>query len=161
MKLITTDYGDIQYEKEDLILFSDGLFGFTDLTEYLLICLNDEDNSLLILQSTQRPEISFAVINPVLLCPDYSPVLTPEELFSMGVKDSEDLSYYAICIVKKDLQDSMVNLKCPLAINPQTLKGMQVILEGSYYQLRHRIGDLLQDSENTESGSETNADIET
>ena len=33
MKLITTDYGDIQYEKEDLILFSDGLFGFTDLTE--------------------------------------------------------------------------------------------------------------------------------
>lgn len=155
MNLITTDYGDIQYEKEDLILFSDGLFGFPDLTEYLLICLDEEDSSLLVLQSVQKPEISFAVINPVLLCPDYTPVLTPEELFSMNVEDSGELSYYAICIVKKDLADSMINLKSPLAINPKTLKGMQVILEGSQYLFRHRIGDLLQDSVDTEDGSDT------
>ena len=32
MNLITTAYGDIQYEKEDLILLSDGLFGFSELT---------------------------------------------------------------------------------------------------------------------------------
>ena len=102
MNLITTAYGDIQYEKEDLILLSDGLFGFSELTEYLLICLDEEDSTLLILQSVQKPEISFAVITPVLLCPDYSPVLTPEELFSMGVEDSGELSYYAICIVKKN-----------------------------------------------------------
>ncbi len=154
MNLITTAYGDIQYEKEDLILLSDGLFGFSELTEYLLICLDEENSTLLILQSVQKPEISFAVINPVLLCPDYSPVLTPEELFSMGVEDSGELSYYAICIVKKNWAESTVNLKSPLAINPQTLKGMQVVLEGSQYQFRHQIGDLLQSSENsdTESG---------
>ncbi len=154
MNLIATDYGDIQYEKDDLILFPDGLFGFPDLTEYLLICLDEDDSSLLVLQSVQKPEISFAVMNPVLLCPDYSPVLTPEELFSLGVEDSGELSYYVVCVVKKDLCDSMVNLKCPLTINPETLKGMQVILEGSQYQFRHRIGDFLQDSENSESRSE-------
>lgn len=154
MNLIATDYGDIQYEKDDLILFPDGLFGFPDLTEYLLICLDEDDSSLLVLQSVQKPEISFAVMNPVLLCPDYSPVLTPEELFSLGVEDSGELSYYVVCVVKKDLYDSMVNLKCPLTINPETLKGMQVILEGSQYQFRHRIGDFLQDSENSESRSE-------
>ena len=32
MNLITTDYGDIQYSNEDLILFTDGIFGFPDLT---------------------------------------------------------------------------------------------------------------------------------
>ena len=154
MNLIATDYGDIQYEKEDLILFPDGLFGFSELTEYLLICLDEEDSSLLVLQSVQKPEISFAVMNPVLLCPDYSPVLTPEELFSMEVKDSGELSYYVICVVKENLYDSMVNLKCPLTINPETLKGMQVILEGSQYQFRHRIGDFLQDTGNSESRSE-------
>lgn len=154
MNLIATDYGDIQYEKEDLILFPDGLFGFPELTEYLLICLDEDDSSLLVLQSVQKSEISFAVMNPVLLCPDYSPVLTPEELFSMGVEDSGELSYYVICVVKKDLYDSLVNLKCPLTINPVTLKGMQVILEGSQYQFRHRIGDFLQDSVNSESRSE-------
>ena len=150
MDLITTAYGDIQYVKEDLIRFSDGLFGFQDLTEYVLICLDENDSSLLILQSVQKPEISFAVINPIFLCPDYSPVLTPEELASLEVEDSEELSYYAICVIRKDMGESTVNLKSPLAINPQTLKGMQVILEGSQYLFREKINDFLQDSENSE-----------
>lgn len=161
MNLITTDYGDIQYSNEDLILFTDGIFGFQDLTEYLLICLDDTDNSMLVLQSVQKPEISFAVLNPLLFCPDYAPTLTPEELFSLEVSDSGELSYYSICVVKKELSESTVNLKAPLAINPQTLKGMQVILEGSQYGFRQKIGDFLQDSDNFENRSDTDADTET
>lgn len=161
MNLITTDYGDIQYNNEDLILFTDGIFGFPDLTKYLLICLDDSDSSILILQSVQKPEISFAVLNPLLLYPDYSPSLTPEELFSLEVSDSGELSYYVICVVKKELSESTVNLKAPLAINPQTLKGMQVILEGSQYGFRQKIGDFLQDSESFENRSDTDADTET
>lgn len=161
MNLITTDYGDIQYSNEDLILFTDGLFGFQDLTEYLLICLDDNDNSMLVLQSVQKPEISFAVMNPLFFCPDYSPALTPEELFSLEVKESDELSYYSICVFKKELDESTINLKAPLAINPQTLKGMQVILEGSQYGFRQKISDLLQGSENSGNRSDTDADIET
>lgn len=161
MNLITTDYGDIQYSNEDLILFTDGLFGFQDLTEYLLICLDDNDNSMLVLQSVQKPEISFAVMNPLFFCPDYSPALTPEELFSLEVKESDELSYYSICVFKKELDESTINLKAPLAINPQTLKGMQVILEGSQYGFRQKISDLLHGSENSGNRSDTDADIET
>lgn len=162
MNLITTDYGDIQYSNEDLILFADGIFGFQDLTDFLLISLDDgDDDSILILQSVQKPEISFAVLNPLLFCPDYSPVLTPEELFSLDVSDSGELSYYVICVVKKEQGESTVNLKAPLAINPQTLKGMQVILEGSQYGFRQKIGDFLQDSEYFENGSDTDADFAT
>lgn len=158
MNLLTADYGEIQYVKEDLITFSDGLFGFSDLTDYLLICLDEEDSSLLILQSVQKPEISFAVVNPILLCPDYAPSLTPEELASLGADDSEDLSYYVICVVQKNFTDTTVNLKCPLAIHPQTLKGMQVILEGSQYGFRHKMEDFIQDSADAENGSNVNAD---
>ena len=161
MNLITTDYGDIQYSDEDLILFTDGIFGFPDLTQYLLICLDEQDSSLLVLQSVQKPEISFAVLNPLLLYPDYSPALTPEELVSLEVSDVGDLSYYVICVIKQDFKESTVNLKAPLAINPQTLRGMQVILEGSQYGFRQKMDDFLPDSDNSENRSDADADTET
>lgn len=160
MTLLTTDYGEIQYVKEDLILFPDGLFGFTDLTKFLLICLDEDDSSLLVLQSVQKTEISFAVINPLLVCPDYSPCLAPEELSFLEAADSGELSYYAICVVKENFLENTINLKCPLAIHPQSLKGMQVILEGSQYDFNHRLGDLLSalHSDGSENRGDEHAD---
>ena len=37
---IETDYGSVDYEEENLIIFSDGLFGFPDLKKYLLLSLD-------------------------------------------------------------------------------------------------------------------------
>ena len=45
---IQTDYGMVEYQEEDLLIFRDGLFGFPQLTRYLLLRMNDEDDSILI-----------------------------------------------------------------------------------------------------------------
>ena len=39
--------------------------------------------------------------------------------------------------------DGTVNLKCPLAINPDTRKGIQVILSNADYDYRHTLRSLL------------------
>ena len=40
---IQTDYGTVEYSQEDLITFTDGLFGFPKLTNYLLLRVNEEE----------------------------------------------------------------------------------------------------------------------
>ena len=70
---IQTDYGMVEYEESDLLIFPDGLFGFPKLTQYLLLYLNEDDDSMLLLQSVEECKVGFVLINPFLLCPDYSP----------------------------------------------------------------------------------------
>ena len=64
MKIHTDYYGEIEYSKEDLVTFPEGLFGFPDLKYYLPLCLSDDDDSMLILQSTEKPEVVFLFITP-------------------------------------------------------------------------------------------------
>lgn len=139
MMTIQTDYGIVEYEEKDLVIFPDGLFGFPKLTKFLLLSLNEEDDSMLLMRSVEECNVEFVLINPFLLCPDYSPELTPEELSCLAVKEEGELSYYSICVVRKDYLENTVNLKCPLVINPQTRHGIQVILENSPYGYRHKL----------------------
>ena len=142
--IINTDYyGSVEYTKEELVAFPEGLFGFPDLKNYLPLGLDDGDGSLLLLQSVENPQIAFFLIHPSSFLPDYDPVLQPEELQQLHAKTSGELTFYSICIVHGDYLENTVNLKCPLAINPVTRQGMQVILNGTGYGYRHRLGDLL------------------
>lgn len=141
---IQTDYGMVEYVPEDLITFSDGLFGFPKLTRYLLLRIGEreDDDSILLMLSVEDPNVVFVLINPFFLCPDYSPVLAPEELSCLKAADSGELSYYAICVVRNNYLENTVNLKCPLVINPQTRCGIQLILENSSYEYCHKLGSF-------------------
>ncbi len=143
LKLKTKDYGTLEYEKEDLIHFSDGLFGFQELHDYLPLSLDAaEDNPILILQSVENPYIAFVVIDPFSLDPDYRPEVSPEELSYLGADGSDKLTFYVICVLRDNYLESTVNMKCPLVMNPATRQAMQVILSGGQYQYRHPLGSF-------------------
>ena len=142
MTVQTDYYGLVEYEEESLIRFPEGLFGFPELKKYLPLLINEEDDSMILLQSVEQPAVAFALINPAFLLSDYFPILTPEELSFLGVEDSEELSFLAICVMHDDYLENTVNLKSPLAINPETRIGMQVILEHSPYSFRHKLSSF-------------------
>ncbi|WP_352398780.1 flagellar assembly protein FliW [[Clostridium] aminophilum] len=143
LTLKTRDYGTVEYEESDVLSFPDGLFGFTECKHFIPLCLEEgEDNSILLLQSIEMPEIAFVVINPFVLEPDYAPVLRHEELNYLQVSSENELSFYVICVLHEDYLDNTVNLKCPIILNPTTRTGMQVILSDSPYEFRHRVGDF-------------------
>ena len=143
MQLHTKDYGDIDYEEKDVFQLPAGLVGFSQVLHFLPLCLNEEeDSTILLLHGVEDPNVAFVIINPFALDPDYAPTLTEEELSYLGVKNSEDLSYYVTCVLKEDYLSNTVNLKCPLVINPENHKGMQVILESSGYDYRHALGEF-------------------
>lgn len=137
MTLNTKYFGPIEYEQDDCVTFPIGLFGFEDEHSFLLLPFESGGGNLLCLQSTVSPTLAFVVMNPFSLQPDYAPQLLPQELEVLGVHSSQDLGYYVLCVVKTPVGESTVNLKCPVAINPETRVARQVILETSAYDMRH------------------------
>lgn len=160
---IQTDYGTIDYQEKDLLIFRDGLFGFPKLTRYLLLRMNNDDDSILLLLSVEQCEIVFVLINPFFLCPDYTPELAPEELVYLDAQNGDELSYYTICVVRTNYLENTVNLKCPLVINPKTRQGIQVILKNSSYEYRHKLSSFPSITEplNDKNRSDCNADTAT
>ena len=55
MKIDTKYYGEMDYTKDELVVFPDGLFGFSQYHDYLPLSMEEDDSSLLILQSVDEP----------------------------------------------------------------------------------------------------------
>lgn len=142
MQLETKYFGVIEYDPADVVSFPSGLFGFAQEKEFLLLPFAGSDGNMLCLQSVETPGLAFIAMNPFSLKSDYAPVLSPEALELMGVQRSEDLCYYVMCVVRDPVGASTLNLRCPVVINPDLHRGMQVILDDNVYQMRHRLDEL-------------------
>lgn len=142
MKLKTKYFGEIDYEREDVLSFPKGLFAFEEEREFLLLPFSGSEGTLLCLQSASTPELAFVCINPFSFNGGYAPELQPEELKALHAGDSRELCYYVLCVVKNPVSSSTVNLKCPIAINDEERTGMQVILEGGDYGMRHLLSEF-------------------
>jgi flagellar assembly factor FliW len=152
LKTKTKYFGEIEYTKDELISFPTGLFGFEDEQSFLLLPFSDE-GTLLSLQSVRTPQLAFTLMHPFTLAPDYAPVLREEELKALAAEKSEDLYYYVMCTVKEPVSETMVNMRCPLAINPDTREGMQVILDDETWEMRHRLAEFERE-QNEEDGKQ-------
>lgn len=142
MKLQSKYFGEIEYEAGDVITFPVGPFSFEEEHEFLLLPFEGGAGSLLCFQSVSTPALAFVAMDPFALMPGYSPVLQPHELKELGVSDSHELGFYVLCVVKNPVSDSTVNLKCPVAIHPETRAARQVILDTDDYEMRHPLAEF-------------------
>lgn len=142
MQLSTKYFGQIDYEPQDSLSFPNGLFGFEEEKQFLLLPFHGSDGNLLCFQSVRTPSLAFVAMNPFSLKPDYTPVLSEEELFLMGAKESTELCYYVLCAVREPVGESTVNLKCPVVVNPDRHLAAQVILGTGEYHMRHRLAEF-------------------
>lgn len=141
MELETKYFGLIRCDSESVLDFPEGLFGFEDEKQFVLLPFEGGDESLLCFQSVATPPLAFVAMNPFFLDRSYAPVLSEKELTQLEVERSEDLCYYTLCVVKDPLPSSTINLKCPVVINDTTRKARQVILEQPY-QMRHLLSEF-------------------
>ena len=142
MQIRTKYFGQVTYEAGDVLHFQNGLFGFEQEKQFLLLPFADGGGTLLCFQSVATPELAFVAMNPFSLKPDYAPLLEKAELESLGVEKSQDLSFYALCVVRSPVSESTVNLKCPVAVNEDTGAALQTILEDGDYEMRHRLSEF-------------------
>ena len=74
----------------------------------------------------------------------YDPIVEDEIINSLGenIKDAELMVFCALT-VPQDLTKMTINLKAPIIINVDTMKGVQLIADNSDYQVRYPIYDIL------------------
>ncbi|MEA4933403.1 MAG: flagellar assembly protein FliW [Lawsonibacter sp.] len=142
MNLSTKYFGVIDYDLEDVLSFPKGLFAYEDEHTFLLLPFAESNGTLLCLQSVRTPELAFVAMDPFALTSAYAPDLPAEDLQTMEAATVRELCFYVFCAVKNPVANSTVNLKCPVVINPQTRKAMQVILDRGAYGMRHPLSEF-------------------
>ncbi len=114
-----------------------GLPGFEGVRRYSLASKGGETPFCLLSGIDKGP--TFIVINPFLVCPDYSPVLPEREARFLGIDDPSRAILFVIVTIRRDPLDVTVNLRAPVVINADLNTAAQVVLEDSELPLRHSI----------------------
>jgi len=137
MKIKTTRFGEIEVDQEKMICFPEGIIGFNDIKQYLLI--GKKERMVMWLQAIDRPEIAFIVVNPFLFEPDYDPKVSAQDLEFLKVEDIRDINILSIVVVPKNPADMTANLLGPLVVNTRDRVGRQVILTEGNYSVKHPV----------------------
>ena len=137
MKIRTKAYGDMEISDRQRIIFPRGIFGFEELREFAL--LDSAQPPFYWLQSLQRVEIAFVLIDPRFFRPDYAPDVDPPELEEIEIKTPEDMLLFAIVTIPEDSSRMTANLQGPLLINRRTSVGRQSISTNPQWGVRHVI----------------------
>jgi flagellar assembly factor FliW len=127
MDVQTTRFGPIEFSADDLIRFPEGLPGFTDCRDWVLLA-DGRNAALAWLQSVDRPDVAFAVVSPRRHVPGYRLHVARQELEPLEFEDLQTARVLAI--VGKNARSITLNLKAPVVINLDRRLGRQVIANG-------------------------------
>jgi flagellar assembly factor FliW len=84
------------------------------------------------------------MIDPRLVKENYDPIVEDELVNTLGqnIQDAQ-LEVFTTITVPEDLKKMTCNLKAPIILNTDTMRGIQVIADNDDYQVRFPIYDIL------------------
>lgn len=125
----------------EVIHFKDGIPGFDDKRRFVI--LQDDEYApfdwLLCVDENMDVELRFAMINPLLVYPDYDPDIAPTLVADLEIERAEDVLVYVLATISPNPAESTINLMGPIVINADKMVGKQVILENSSYTTKEPI----------------------
>ncbi len=136
MKVTTKAYGLIDVDERQKITFPQGLFGFENLKDYVL--LDAEQQPFYWLQSVDDSQVAFILINPSLFRADYEENINFGELVELEINSAENALVFSIVTIPP-AGTVTANLQGPLIINRDTKAGRQIILSDSRWTTKHDI----------------------
>ena len=157
MKIQTRAFGEVDIEDDKIITFTDGIIGYPELTKFALIYDKEKgSSSIQWLQSVDEPGFALPVMNPLIVCPDYNPVVEDTILKPVGNLDENDMLVLVTVTIPKDIKEISVNLRGPIVINANECRACQVILDDEEYKIKFPIYDILEknktDKKNKKAG---------
>jgi flagellar assembly factor FliW len=145
MKIITKPYGEMEISEAQRVTFPHGLFGFEALRDFAL--LDAAQQPFYWLQSLERVEVAFVLIDPCFFRPDYTPDVDPSELEELeAAAGSADLLVFAIVTIPEAAAQMTANLQGPLLLNRRTHVARQSISTNPRWGVRHRVMDELSEA---------------
>ena len=145
MRINTRVFGEIEIDDQKIIHFVGGIVGFPQLTDFALIHDTEKQATCSVkwLQSLQEPEFAMPVLDPILVSPDYNPVVEDELLKPINIVNTESILVLVTITIPKDIKNMSVNLQAPFVINADEKKACQIIVDTDKYPIRFPIYDIL------------------
>lgn len=143
MVVLTSRFGNVQFEAEDVLNFPEGILGFADLRKFVLV--DDPSDEIFIwLQSCEVPEIAFPVLEPELFASAYTTVLTRTDVESLQLLHNSKTKYFCIITIPDDPTQMSANMKAPIIINMDKKICRQCVLQDNALAIREPIFAKLQ-----------------
>jgi len=134
-------FEDLVFSPEDVITFPGGIPGFENCKRFVIVPVPQCEPFSWLTCVDASPPLRFAIINPLIFIPDYSPKLSKEQLndINVGIGDLHDLVLYAIVTIGQNPIDSTANLTGPVIINKNMRLGKQVLIDDDRYSTQDPI----------------------
>ncbi len=149
MNKIMSRFGEIEYDPEKTLRFPDGLIGFDDLRDFVVIP-SGKEGPLFWIQSVDDAQVAFVLTDPTNFFLDYKVVPDQNECAKLGIS-SEDECHSLSVVTLHPNKEITLNLQAPILYSPENCCGLQVILEKSKYESRTPLPMVPQAQEETGS----------
>ena len=119
----TLQFGELTFEDKHIFHFENGLLGFEELRDFVLIS-EEETLPFKWLLSIEKPEIGFPLLSPWHINLNYN----PGEFY-----DLKKLVILTVVTLEDEAGLMTANLKAPVILDVENQKGEQVILPTDKY----------------------------
>lgn len=145
MKIQTAHFGEVEIDDKKILIFDKGLPGLEEDKNFALLS-NEDSRPVSWLQSLDHREISLPVMDPFLVCPDYSFDISQTDVEALSVDEIKDVYVLNILVIPTNVNAMTINLSAPIIINVRSSKGCQIILDDRKYRVRVPVAELLEKS---------------
>lgn len=120
-------------DSEKVLTFPQGIPGFEKYTTYLVYHKEENDLNAYWLESTEKPEITFTIVDPGQYGLSYDLALTDEERDLIQAERAEELGVFMMLSKKEDggVPSPVLNanISGPVIINLRTRLGLQKVIQ--------------------------------
>ena len=139
MKINTRQFGEIDIDEQKIINMPLGIPGFRDRKRYVIL-QKEETAPFLLFQCMDDPNLSFVVLDPVMILPEYTIEQKDLEKIVSWDFEKDEISCFVIVTIPKGNPEKMTaNFMAPLVINNKLKEGLQFILPNSPYSHQHQL----------------------
>lgn len=136
---VDTAFGAFDVAPDQIVTFPAGLPGFEECRRFVVLS-SRELEPFQCLQSVEGPSASFLAVDPRRVFPDYRCMLSEVDRARLGEPEESSLVWLAVVTVLDE--QTVVNLRAPVVVNPTRMLGYQLMPSNSLYPLRFELTQL-------------------
>ena len=138
MKVNTSRFGTLDIAENEIIRFTDGLYGFEKETEFTFLPFNPNvESPMEWMQSLKSSHLAFVITDPYLYLQDYKLKLSEDDKKRVHLKSEEPFLTRTIVTIPENYLEMTTNLIAPLIINKDKGFAKQFVLTSMDYDTRH------------------------
>ena len=137
-------FGEVEYSEDAVIRAPEGIPGFPDDTEYLLIQLPAQ-HPLVYLQSVQTPQLCFQALPVRVAHPGYQLEIGDEDARLLGVAARPAIGREVLCLALLAADNTggvTANLMAPVVIHISSRMAAQCLNTAGSYACRHPLDEV-------------------